>query len=430
MYYFRVFLISILSTLIGCVSQKVNRKILFNESQIKTDYHKINELLSNEKITKITWTAAVAQIENHNPTYLSSLESIQRVQHSKKQQWWRLAPRIISFANISSNLASLGEINSDNINASITSGLNIPNPFRFYAQLYANELQLISSQIQHEETRRTLQTQLFNSYFQQKRINSLKLDLKEKERTLSHLNLDSWLSKKNEITALQKSIDTETARIRLQLNRLFDTPGGGPWEIIGNPPSIDYSNKLEQIKFYHQDYGKLGHVQQAIQLELNNLNLLNVKFSRLPSLSFGASTPTLFSSDNNTDFDIDNIRLFTGISKSFSFDDPLDKKNLRDTTVRLRRTKMQLQHNIAHQSIRLNKLKSRYKEILEKKEQTTKEINSLQQEDLLPLSIETFTQKILRLATIEEKLATQESQKSQIELEIWRWDETYWKYFN
>ncbi len=430
MYYIRTTCTLLLFLLSSCASQKLNSNLAEKAIQMQKDHIDLENLLQNQQTTSLSWSAAIAQIEQHNSTYLNSLEGIKRAKKSKKRQWWRLAPRLSAFANISTALTSLSDISGDDINASVISGLNIPNPFQFYAQLYSNELQILRAQYSHEQTKRDLQAQLIGFYFQQKEIEQVKLEIVKKEQALQHLNLESWLSKKVEIDNAKKSLVHRSASLRAQYNRLFNTPGEGPWKIVGAHPKIEYAEKFEQLNFYHNDYGKLGHVQQAIQLEADNLSLLNVKLNRYPNLSLGASSPTLLSSESDTSFDVDNLRLFSSASKSITLDDPLDRNSLRETEARLRRTRIQLKHRIVSETLRLEQLKSRYADILEKRKQTLEKINYLKQEKYLSSSVDTFIQEITTLATMQETLASQESQKIQIELELWKWDETYWKYFD
>jgi len=430
MYYIRTTCALLLFLLSSCASQKLNSNLAKQEIQLQKDHIDLENLLKNQQATSLSWSAAIAQIEQHNSTYLNSLEGIKRAQKSKKRQWWRLAPRLSAFANISTALTSLSDINGDDINASIISGLNIPNPFQFYAQLYSNELQILRAQYLHEQAKRDLHAQLITLYSQQKEIEQAQQEVLKKEQILQHLDLDSWLSRKNEIDTAKESLTRRRSSLRAQYNRIFNTPGKGPWQIVGKHPKIEYAGKMEQLNFYHNNYGKLGHVQQAIQLEADSLSLLNVKLNRYPNLSLGASSPTLLSSESNTSFDIDSLRLFSNASKSITLDDPFDKSTLRETKARISRTRNQLKHNIVNESLRLEQLKSRYANILEKRKQTLEKINYLKQEEHLSSSVDTFVQQITTLASMKETLANQESQKIQIELEFWKWDETYWKYFN
>jgi len=223
---------------------------------------------------------------------------------------------------------------------------------------------------------------------------------------------------------MERTIENQALQLKVRLNRLLNTPGKN-WKITGSPPKISYANKLNQISF-RKNYAKLALMLQTLQIESNNLSIWNIKFTRLPQLSLGASTPPLYSSQSDSTLSSDQITLFSGLSKSFDPTDPLDKETVKNTKKRIRYNRQQLLLSTESDALRLNLLKKRYKQLLTQRVSLKTQLLTLDS-----LQTSTSSTSIIKLLEERKKIvdAISETHKRQVslDLQIWVWDENYWK---
>ncbi len=419
----------ILLSLTSCIQARLEKRLQRHQASLIQDQIAIETALKQNDVKSITWEKAIELIHERNSTYKQSLNSIELAKRNQRRQWWSLAPRIGTFINVSSSLSELSNINSDSISASIFSNLNVPNPYAFHAQLYANKLQILGSELRHENNKRTVYISLYSLYRDQE-IHSL-----EKQRfnqlleNLDKLNLEEWEVQFRNVTRLKKTIKRREHAIRQRFNTIFNTPGEGPWKIVGPVPSIDYSQQFETLKLNHNDYGKLGFMQHILEIELNALTLARAKVQRAPALNFNLDTPPLFNNNSNQSFDSDTINLFTGASKTLDLRDPLDLEKLRDTKERVTRSRQALKIQISNELIRFDQLKENYSENLQNIARIEKTLSQMTHEQLEGFSNKQFIEFSQSFHDLNKELTESRHRKKALELEFWKWDESYWKYF-
>ncbi|MEO1857850.1 MAG: hypothetical protein ABGY95_10885 [Rubritalea sp.] len=413
--------------LVSCVNQKVQERLQLHEIQQANALHDLQYAILHSPQKKITWQQAVNRIEEDNITYLQSYDQTQTALKAQKRTWWTLAPEVFTFMNISKSLTELSDLTTDDLSFSIVANITIPNPWQFYAQLYADYLGMLGTQWNHELTRRNFQVQLYSYYIQQDR-----LDKGTEELTLLLQRLEQSSSdglKKLSRQYKQKKLAQVTLkeRLRVQLNNMFNTPGEN-WRLTGNPPDISYAKSFKSLAL-KKGYGKLGLMLQTLQIEANILRLWNIKVSRWPQLSVGLSSPPLVTSNNSTTtgFNPEQTRLFTGASHGIKLNDPLGSERLRDAEVRAAYTRKQLLLRTESDVSRLYLIKKRYSHLLEIQSDLLDELERNKQQAKTisaPSSVlESYKQRLeLTNAIKDNKL-----QQLQFDFQLWIWDEAYWQ---
>ena len=408
----------------SCVQKKLNEHLLEHSKTQKSTQINLADSLNDSQTTPISWHQALQRIETSNIRVQRSKDQVNRVRRQKKQQWLSLAPRIFTFANISSSISELADISTNDISSSITTSLNIPNPFRFHAQSYAYALDVLRAEYQHEILLRETQAELYGLYITQDNKQQRIAELRTLKKNLESTPIESIVSYISSIKGMERTIENQALQLKVRLNRLLNTPGKN-WKITGSPPKISYANKLNQISF-RKNYAKLALMLQTLQIESNNLSIWNIKFTRLPQLSLGASTPPLYSSQSDSTLSSDQINLFSGLSKSFDPTDPLDKETVKNTKKRIRYNRQQLLLSTESDALRLNLLKKRYKQLLTQRVSLKTQLLTLDS-----LQTSTSSTSIIKLLEERKKIvdAISETHKRQVslDLQIWVWDENYWK---
>ena len=185
----KIFYIASALALCSCVNNKANKSLAIHQDTQKSAISDFKNAITQTKQRPINWQTAVRQVESSNLRYLSSFERVEKALSAKKRTWWTLAPEIFTLVNVSKSITEISDLSSDDVSFSILANITIPNPFRFYAQLYADYMGMLNAQWQHELNRRKFQVELYNLYTRQLDIDQKQDKLKKLERTLAHISL-------------------------------------------------------------------------------------------------------------------------------------------------------------------------------------------------------------------------------------------------
>lgn len=411
----------------SCVNNKVDQQLLTHQGTQRSVIANFENSITQSRQKSITWRTAVRQIESSNLRYLSSVDRVEKSFSAKKRTWWTLAPEIFTFVNISKSLTEISDINSDDISFSILANITIPNPFRFYAQLYADYLGMINAQWQHELNKRKFQVELYSFFTRQHDIDKEQLKLNKVEQSLAHTNLDQFEDILQSYEAKKITLQSQSEYLRVQLNELFNTPGKN-WRLKGDPPNISYADKLGSLSL-EQGYGKLGLMLQTLEIESNIVTLWNVKVGRWPQLSIGLSNPPLVSSSSGarTEFDPEQTRLFTGTSHGIKINDPLNSERMRDAEKRSRYTKEQLLLATENDASRIFLIKKRYSHLIRRHSQLQQSL-ATKKSDIKKTSNPTLLLEAMKdTDSLVELIEANKRQQLQFDLQLWIWDENYWQ---
>ena len=413
--------------MVSCVNQKAQESLKLHEMEQANALHDLEYAIQHSPQKKITWHQAVNRIEKDNITYLQSYDQTQTALKAQKRTWWTLAPEVFTFMNISKSITELSDLTSDDISFSIVANITIPNPWQFYAQLYADYLGMLGTQWNHELTRRNFQVQLYSYYLQQDRIDKGDEELALLLQRLEQSSADGLKKLSRQYKQQKLAQVTQKERHRVQLNEMFSTPGKN-WRLTGSPPSISYSKKFNSLAL-KSGYGKLGLMLQTLQIEANILRLWNVKVSRWPQLSVGLSSPPLVTSNDSTTtgFNPEQTRLFTGASHGIKLNDPLGSERLRDAEVRAVYTRKQLLLSTETDVSRLYLIKKRYSHLLDIQSDLLDDLESNKQQAKTISAPSSVLESYKQRQELETAIKDNKLQQLQFDFQLWIWDEAYWK---
>jgi len=409
----------------SCVTNRIESRLSKHfENQTAANDLLIKSLANNKRVP-ITWANASKKLKTSNLEILQSIQSVRAAEKSKKKQWLTLIPKLNAFGGLNQNIAQISSLDSDDINARVTATFNIPNPVRFYGQLYASALQVYATKWAHELVHRRKHLQLFNSFLEEEELKHIEQSIVKEKKALSYMPLDKLEQKMQSIKNLELTLDQRKSLHKLTLNQLFNTPGKN-WQPVGSTPEISYASqeKIDAIKLGHK-YGTLALNLQTIQIESSILQLWNINAQRLPLLNLGISSPTLFSNTGDGNFSTDDLLFFSGISKTIDITDITDKEALRTAKIRASYTESFLKQRMESELIRLEKRKNTYKKTLVKKSKLLKEITRLQNRDLK--KNHTVLDDLKKLQDLKNELKQVDRELKLLDLQFWIWDDAYWK---
>jgi len=409
----------------ACVDKRVNRRLDVQANAQRATINQMRLLSGNQTYTgTLNWKQAVKMMEAQNVGFIQSKEQVLRAHRANRKTWFSLAPRLFGYVNVSKSLTELADITGDDISLSVIANLAIPNPAQFYAQLYGNRLTELRSEWQHELNRRQLHGRLYQVFQRVKELREAEQDLADRSK-LDQLSLEKMATAMYEGKLKRGLLELQKEKLRVRVNYMLGTPGKN-WKLVGGVPNISYAHKIDDLSL-NKGYGKLGLMLQTLQIESLTLTVWNVKVSRWPRFNFGMSVPPLYQLNGGSDFDLSNGRLFTGVSKSIDFEDPLDRQRLKDTEARVAHTREALMLTTERDASSLYSLKRNYKQILEKR--THYQMQLERQKIRIArsgLSGETL-EGLKSIEKINENLKKLDRQLTQLDLQFWPWDEKYWK---
>ena len=232
--------------------------------------------------------------------------------------------------------------------------------------------------------------------------------------------------KKSEVAAQNKRLRKSMEQISLRLSQMLQIPDYKVRPQFSSLPKIDYSGRYNKLDSAN-GYGRLALQILATDIEGARLRHQRVRLEKWPRVNFGLSAPQVYSSNSDTEFDINSVRLFGDLTRGFDI-----LKNNQKERVELSKQDFELVKSNAHYRMigereMLRQAKSQFADLLAKKRSlyAALEINK----DLLRSGIE--GERLMDAVEQRQQLSNQlksinRSIKSQ-ELEFWIWDETAWK---
>ena len=378
----------------------------------KSDYKKIN------------WEQASKRLLEGNAQVLASRKTIQDAKKAKKKIWLDLIPDIFTFANINTALTEISDFSSEDVSAGAFANLQIPSPFRVYAQRYAAQLSIIQAEYNYELTRRQQYAALYTLFLKQKKLDENHSEIKELENELDSLPIIEAAQAHRKISISRGRLAISRERFRVELNRFFNTPGQN-WRLTGGLENISYANKLNKLNFKN-NYGILGIKLQAIQLEYAVVARKGVRLNRLPDLNVNFNSSRIFniSDDDDAEFNLDNLQLFTGLTKNVNVTDVLDKDRVQNAEYRFQLNREQLRLRLESEASQLKINKKIYRGLLANKRELQKALNHITQSKNYN-STQVLTE-VERYQSTKNQIDTIDKRLLSIDLQLWIWDEKYW----
>ena len=372
----------------------------------------------------ISWASAHRKMVRDNLTLRQSREQVRMAGRATGDQWRSLVPRLGAFVNLGESITELTRINSDNINAQLVANLNVPNPFDFYAGLYAAALQKQSAEWSHELDRRRAYVQLLSLYHEEHLIREAEEAYERRVKTLSSAAPQEMVPRIMTLKNEEESLRRRKAYHRAQINTMLNTPGAN-WRLEGVPPEIPsfQGNRNLQVG---EDFGGLAMKLQAVQIEVAQLRIKQSQFRQWPNLSFGLSTPPLYTSgDTSQNFSADNMLFFTGANQSFTITDPIGRRTVRDARRRLQFTREQLRLRAENEALRISQARVAYRALVDEESRLQKRSNRPSR--MVSAAPEVVLREIEQLAEAETSRQGIRRRLHQMDLQFLIWYEKFWE---
>lgn len=408
----------------SCTSHRLAKNL---DKGYCTQIGEVNALmaqLDDDSVGKpIGWKEAWARMQRYNLSLVRSDEMLKEAKKTRTRAWRRLVPRVSGYMNLSSSLDDLFDFSSDNLSRSLSANFNIPNPFNFYSELYAAGLQYEDAKYAHELDRRKAYVTLYEAFLKagelRERLERHSLELKTAEFNDAGNGADAVYQLQQEWFSLKRSWKAH----RMNLNRLFNTPGGN-WECIGRLPEVSFRNRYDKVEI-GDDFGRLAMYLYAIRTEVAVLSKRRVKFRQWPTITFGLSQPPLYTSNRSVSYELEDFRLFSGASKSIDLTDPISLEVIQNAERRFAYTRQSLKQRMEREALRLIEMRNGYHQLLLKEQRLVQAQHMLGSQD--PEQSEVVLVQLEAIRDIQEQLNTVREQILRIDLQYLVWDETYWK---
>lgn len=407
----------------SCIQSKLQKNLAANAETQAAELANLSQQIARESQTPIKWNDAVKRMHEDNLSLQTSEQQLEDTEKQTRNQWLTLVPNLSSFLSIGDSLSEISDLDSSNLNVNVAANLNIPNPFNFHATLYALALQRQNAIWSHELDRRRAYVQLYSIFLEEDRITEQENSLASRKRRVSLGPSDGLVQTIRRLEIEEMNLQRRRAQHRVAINQMLNTPGSN-WKPAGGLPKISYRNRYNQISI-GEHFGKLALNLQTIQIEGAILRLKQVKFQQWPSVSFGLSTPPLYTSNSTTTFSSDDLQFFSGASKSFSATNFGGRDSIQNAELRLKYTREQLRSRMESEIVRIQEGKVGYKKLLAEEKYLLARIKRFTQSGpsdaiIVAKDLETLSEMELQLAEARRRL-------QQLDLQFLIWDENHWK---
>lgn len=410
----------------SCVDSKLHERMSEHERSQRELYGEYRNSSFSTQAKPIHWNQAVELTLQNNLSYQNQIHSYQQTMKRRKEQWKSLIPRIFTYLNVDAAIDEIADISSDDITLNLAANLNIPNPVSFYTQLYGIALQELQAKYTLESQRRQLVSRLYVSFLQQQDLEKAEKDLLIQEKLLEKQDPAKALATLRNLDDKKTQIRQRRESLRLSTNNLLNTPGQH-WKLVGKLPEISYAKRINNLNL-GKSYGQLGLKLQTIQIESILITKLDAEQARLPSLSLGVSTPQLYNSsqEDNFQFNAEDYELFTGLSKSIDVTDVFGKERIRDANFRARISRGQLRLSMESEISRLESTKFTYNKLLQQRDIAQAQLTRLQNSSTRTNAAQ-VAQDIQRLESLKNTIVSIDRQLTQLDLQLWIWDDIHWQ---
>ena len=375
------------------------------------------------------WDEAVKLLLKKNPQILSAKLQQDRSERNRKGYWKNYVPTARGSVGLNKSLGQLDELRLSDFDVYAFLNLRLPNPVTIRGELVALSLSAYRAACYHELVKRRQMASLYREFVSYEELRqafeeSVSLD-KESSGKIEASGLIARIQRESEMSErklrLRRSIDQISFRIseRLQLTDYKIRPE------VDKLPKIDYSKRYHRLES-KDGYGLLALQLLATDIEAARLACKRIRLGSWPSINFSASAPQVYSSNSDTDFDIESIILFGGLAKGFDlFDDAKDRVEISEKEYE--QAKSDAYYRVLRERETLRYASMQYRRLLEKKQslEVALQIN----QDLFKSGIasERLLLAIQKQQLIADQLKLIKKSISNQELEFWIWDERVWK---
>jgi hypothetical protein len=409
--------------LVGCVASRLETNL---EKGVIERQNEVSTLLTatqRQAQKSISWNDAHRRMLQKNLGLQQSRQSLAQAERETRRQWLGLVPRMAAFVNISKGLTSLTDLDTDGLNASVIGNFNIPNPFEFYASLYAAALQAQNARWSQVLDERRAYVELYAAFLDAKALSEEAIAMERRKKTFDVVaSADpskAFYSFARELDGLERRLIAHRGNV----NRLLNTPGEN-WELSGKLPVVSYRDRYQSIRI-GDDFGKMALNLYAVQIEGSIMRTQRIKYQQWPSIAFGLSNPPLYSNNSSSDFSAEDFNLFSGASKSLDVTDIGGRQAIQDAETRMKFTREQLLLGMERETVRILQAKKSYGQLLAEERRLQAAMKRL--EGPASSEAEVVMEDLDSRSELELQLIQVRRQIGQLDLQYLIWDERYWK---
>ena len=408
----------------SCVEGRATRRLQDHVTAQESFVTAIVEGRETRRQREIGWEAALSRMTSANLSLRQSRKQLEEARRGKNRQWQTLIPNLFGFVSIGDDIEAISNLDIE-LNAQLAANLNIPNPFEFYAGLYAAALQARGAEWSHELDRRRAFTQLYATFLEARNLEEEQREFELRKRKLGAGSLEGMAGKLAALRLTEESLERRKRQLRLQTNQLLNTPGEN-WRLTGSVPNLPDWMTYRRLR-PGERFGKLALNLMAIQLETAAVGVTRSQVRAWPSLNFGLAAPPLLSSgaQSSQAFNADDLFFFSGANQVVDVTNLGNVREIRDAKTRLELTREQLRLRIEAESVRLDEAMELLRETAMEKRQLEKTLQRLNHERSDESRVVLADLEILD--ETKDQLRMLESRTRQIQLQLVIWNEPYWK---
>ncbi len=410
-------MISVIGLETGCISKQLETRMEVDRASVVAQTRELAALNRSGNTYNVDWKTAVNLLNERNLSLRQSRDRLKRLQKTRDEQWKTWVPRLGVYASVLSSLAELGTLGTSDLSASVIAPLNIPNPVTEHAQAYANALSYLEAKDSLELSYRRQVVTLYRVFSRYDALFTRKaLDASNSGRDESIAGALGAMEKRGSQTEMEESLQASLAQ-------LLNLPGKSPLPVPKSRPKLNYSDRIGSL-VPGKNYGQLAVRLSAYQIEAAVLREKGVKLSEWPTAWSNATTPAIYnteSGDNGNTFDVEQVSLFAGLSKSYDITGR-EADGIKTAKENTEFVKQNLRLRLDQESREWIRLRHRYDQLLIKQK--------LAEERLLVVQQRKGGSALADLNALrkgQDALASIEVAKEQLELEVWVWDDDKWK---
>jgi hypothetical protein len=393
----------------SCSNSKLFEELDGEQRAIASETKRISEEEWIEK--SFSWKAGQERLLREDLGLLQAEARLAEIKRQRENQWKEWLPRPTFYVSLQNSFKELGDLSMESLSNAFYAPLTIPNPWTQAAKTYQYALQEVQATDSLELSRRRQVINLYRLY-------------SEWDRQLDSPVPTRFDSLEERVQNALRSRETEaqaTERRKLyqgQLSRLLNLPGIAVIPLPDTLPKIDYEHQLATLVL-------LATRLSSYEIEAALLRKKGMRFSRWPAPSVNASMPPIYNSrDDGSEFISadEDISLFGSWSKSFDLTgrEAADVKSAEDNVEYVRKA---LRINLDAEGRKWNRLQSRYRALLEKRELLRERLTKVLKGDG---SGGRAGGDLVDARRLLVDLQTLERAKQDLDMEVWVWDDKAW----
>lgn len=412
-----LFFVILLGGLPSCVSDELNRKLIFQEASVVGQTQELIRLNQIGSEKPIDWNTALKRLNEENLSLRQARVRLDKAKKDKEDQWKSWLPSLGLQSSVLSSLTQLGALGYSDLTTSVVAPLNIPNPLTERARAFGAALSYLEAKDSYELNYRRQVVALFRIFSNVEK--QLSLMSPDSSRSSEGASVSIALSQV-ENRAMQKQ---SLSALQGSLAQMLNLPGQSPMPIPSSRPVLDYSKRIHTLE-PGKNYGRLAVSLSAYQLEATLLREKGVELRRWPNLSISGASPAIYNSQNsdgNSYFDLDGFSLFGGLSKAYDLTGR-EVDNINTARENTEFIKQNIRLRLDQDSREWIRLRARYEGLLLKKKIAVERLELIRKNKL----VEFGAVELAALRSGQSALVGFNQTKEQIELELWVWDDQKW----